>query len=160
MNKDVVKRAAMALHVMLLAAAVPTWAHHSFAVYDLKETKSAEGVIREFNFGAPHSTATFIITDAKGKSSALTLQGAAPVALSRAGFKPRDFSKGTKVEISWHPVRNGGPEGALIMMKLPDGRVFKDQESSGLGGPPGGGPGAGGPPPGGQPPAGLPPQGS
>lgn len=150
MSTDLVKRAVLTLHVALLAIAVPTWAHHSFAVYDLKQTKSAEGVIKEFNFGAPHSTATFIIKDANGKTSALTLQGAAPAALSRAGFKPRDFSKGTKVEISWHPVRNGGPEGALVTMKLPDGRVYKDMESSGLAGPPpGGGPGAGGPPPGG-----------
>lgn len=144
MNKVVVKRVAVALHAALLAVAVPTWAHHSFAVYDVNKTKTAEGIIKEFNFGAPHSTATFLIKDASGKSSAVTLQGAAPAALSRAGFKPRDFSKGTKVEISWHPVRNGGPEGALVMMKLPDGRVFKDQESSGLGGPP---PGASAAPP-------------
>ena len=143
MNKTVEKRAAKALYAALLVAALPSWAHHSFAVYNVNETKSAEAVIREFNFGAPHSTATFIVKDAKGKIGPLTLQGAAPAALARAGFKARDFTKGTKVQITWHPVRSGGPEGALISLQLPDGRVFKDQESSGLGGPPGGGPPAG-----------------
>jgi hypothetical protein len=159
MNNDVVKRAVMALQAALLAVAMPTWAHHSFAVYDMKITKSADGVIKEFNFGAPHSTATFIIQDANGRYSALTLQGAAPAALARAGFQARDFSKGTKVHISWHPVRTGGPSGALISMKLPDGRVYEDMGIRGLGAPPpGGGPGAGGPPPGGGPPGAVPPQ--
>lgn len=112
-----------------VALTFPAAAHHSFAVYDLTQTKTAAGTIKEFNFGAPHSTATFTIMGPDGKSQNLTLQGAAPAALSRAGFKPRDFSKGTQVEISWHPVRTGGPEGAMIMLKLSDGRVFNDEES-------------------------------
>lgn len=115
-----------------LAPAFPAAAHHSFAVYDTTQTKTAAATIKEFNFGAPHSTATFTIEGPGGKSQNLTLQGAAPSALTKAGFKARDFSKGTKVQITWHPVRTGGPEGAMISLKLADGRIFDDQETQGI----------------------------
>jgi len=153
MKKDTIVKSATALTAVLaVSLALPAAAHHSFAVYDTKQTRSAEGTIKEFNFGAPHSSATFMIKGPDGKPQELTLQGAAPSALLRAGFNARDFSRGTKVELTWYPVKNGGPEGAMITMKLADGRLFKDQEARGAGGgPPGGGPPGDGPPGGGPP---------
>lgn len=132
MSEGMIKQFGALMLAFTVALTFPAAAHHSFAVYDLTQTKTAAATIKEFNFGAPHSTATFTIKGSDGKSQNLTLQGAAPSALSRAGFKPRDFSKGTQVEISWHPVRTGGPEGAMITLKLADGRVFNDQETQGI----------------------------
>lgn len=142
---------------LALTLAYPAAAHHSFAVYDMVSKKSAEGTIKEFAFGAPHSTLRFIVKGADGKPHDLTLIGAAPGALRKAGFKPQDFSKGTKVQVTYHPVKNGAPEGAMLSITLPDGRVFMDQEvrggggappagaAAGTGGSPGGAPGAAGP---------------
>lgn len=120
--------------IPLACAALPAWAHHSFAVYDMQATKSAEATIKEFHFGAPHSTVRFVVKGANGTPQDLTLIGAAPSALQRAGFKAQDFSKGTKVQITWHPVKNGAPEGTMLSITLPNGRVFMDNEVRGAGG--------------------------
>lgn len=132
MSKGMIRESAWAMY-MALVMAMPVAAHHSFAVYDATQTKTAQATIKEFNFGAPHSSATFMIIGSDSKSQPLNLQGAAPAALKRAGFSPKDFAKGTKVEISWFPVKDGGPAGALRTLKLADGRTFIDHESDRVG---------------------------
>jgi len=117
--------------IAILSIAVvggPATAHHSFAPYDMTRTLSAPAVIKDFHWGAPHSAASFVIKDADGKEQILTLQGAAPGMMARAGFNPRDMRRGLKVEITWHPLRSGARGGTLMSMKLPDGRVYKDTE--------------------------------
>lgn len=117
----------------LAATALSTFAgtaaaHHSYAPYDMTKTVKAAATIKEFYWGAPHSSASFVIRGEDGQPQNLTLQGAAPNTMLRAGFNPRDMRRGIEVEITWHPMRNGKPGGTLATMKLPDGRVFKDNE--------------------------------
>jgi hypothetical protein len=106
----------------------PATAHHSFAPYDMTRTLSAPAVIKDFHWGAPHSAASFVIKDAEGNGQTLTLQGAAPGMMARAGFNPRDMRRGVKVDITWHPLRSGARGGTLVTMKFQDGRVYKDTE--------------------------------
>ena len=117
--------------IAILSIAVvggPATAHHSFAPYDMTKTLSAAAVIKDFHWGAPHSAASFVIIDAKGKEQNLTLQGAAPGMMARAGFNPRDMRRGVKVDITWHPLRSGAAGGTLMTMKFPDGKVYADTE--------------------------------
>lgn len=113
--------------VLSMAIAVPAAAHHSFALYDMSKTMSAKAVIKDFHWGAPHSSASFVIKDGSGPGRILTLQGAAPARMMRAGFNPKDMHRGMNVEIAWHPLRNG-EGGSLMAIKFPDGRTFKDDE--------------------------------
>jgi len=114
--------------MLLMAIAAPVSAHHSFGGYDMKKTITAEATIKEFRWGAPHSAAVFVIKNAKGKQEEVVVASAAPSMFVKQGFKPKDFRVGDKVEISWHPSRNGATGGILSTMKLPDGRTFKDTE--------------------------------
>jgi hypothetical protein len=47
---------------------------------------------------------------------------ASPASLTRQGLL-RDFKKGDKMEITWHPAKSGAIGGALATMKLADGHV-------------------------------------
>jgi hypothetical protein len=49
---------------------------------------------------------------------------------------PRDFHRGDKVTVTYHPNTSGGSGGALATMTLPDGKMYKDTEVA-AGGPPG-----------------------
>ena len=118
----------LAMVVVMTAAGGPAGAHHSFAPYDMAQLKSAQATVKDFHWGAPHSSASFVMNDAGGKQQILTLQGAAPAAMARAGFNPKDVRRGMKVEITWHPLRSGTPGGTLATIKFPEGRVFKDSE--------------------------------
>ena len=131
---------------VILAAGLtaPVSAHHSFAGYDMTKTMSAPATLKEFRWGAPHSMVVFVIKGADGKPQEVTMASASPAALNRAGFKPRDFKVGDKMEVTWHPSKSGAVGGTLVGMKLADGRKFGDAEfgPGGIGNP-GGGPGGG-----------------
>lgn len=105
-------------------------AHHSAAGYDFNKTESAQATIKEFRWGAPHSSIVITIKGANGRPEDVALASAAPTSFVRQGFKPKDFRIGDKVEIAWHPTKNGNPGGILETMKLGDGRVFKETEFS------------------------------
>lgn len=107
---------------------MPAVAHHSFAGYDLTQTLTGSATIKEFRWGAPHSTGVFVIKSKDGKESELTLASSSPTSFLRQGFNPRDFKVGEKVDLSWHPSKSGAPGGLMAGMKLKDGRVFNEKE--------------------------------
>lgn len=114
---------------MLVAVwSVPLSAHHSFSGYDMEKTLSAQATLKEFRWGAPHSTVVFVIKGADGKPQDVTMGSAAPASFAKQGFRPRDFKAGDRMEITWHPSKNGSAGGTLATLKLPDGRKFGDSE--------------------------------
>ena len=94
----------------------------------MTKTLSAPATIKEFRWGAPHSSAVFTIKGKDGKPENVTIASAAPTMFVKQGFKPKDFRVGDQVEIVWHPTRSGKSGGIISTIKLPDGRTFKDTE--------------------------------
>jgi hypothetical protein len=103
---------------------IPSHAHHSFAAYDQKLTKTVSGTLEEFDWNAPHSGITVAYLNEQRAAEQVSVTTASPAVISRQGFKSKDFLVGTKVTLSWHPNRNGEPGGELVEMKLEDGRVL------------------------------------
>jgi hypothetical protein len=136
--------------IVALAAllAVPASAHHSFNAYDMRKVLSASGTIKEFRWGAPHSSMVLIYKDASGKPAQMIIVSGSPLSFSKQGMAPRDFHSGDKVTVSYHPNINGDPGGALATLSLPNGKKYSDAEAAaaGPGAPgvaaPGGAPGA------------------
>jgi hypothetical protein len=89
--------------LVAVAVAAPALAHHSAAGYDLTQIYSAQATIKEFRWGAPHSSGVFVVKGKDGKDQELTIATATPGALIKRGFKVKDFKVGEKVEIAWHP---------------------------------------------------------
>jgi len=108
----------------------PVFAHHSAAGYDMTKTETAQATIKEFRWGAPHSTAIFVFKGPKGEPQEIVTSSAAPAMFIKQGFKPKDFKVGDKVEIAWHPIRSGALGGILSKIKFDDGREFNDQEAA------------------------------
>jgi hypothetical protein len=114
--------------LILIAAAGPVSAHHSAAGYDITKTLTAEATLKEFRWGAPHSMVVVVIKGADGKPQEVSMASASPASLTRQGFKLRDFKRGDKLEVTWHPSKSGAIGGALAKMTLADGRTFSDEE--------------------------------
>jgi len=126
--KSFVKAIALtALAVGVVAG--PAWAHHSFNAYDMSRTVRQAGEIKEFRWGAPHASMVLAYKN-KGKDATMSVVTGSPLAFSRQGFKPRDFHKGDKVVLVYHPNVNGLPGGAMSTLILPDGRTYKDTEAA------------------------------
>ena len=109
------------LAVALVALfAGPAFAHHSFAMYDMTQTKTATGKLIRFVPGANHAQLYFEVLDADGKG--LTKDGKALVMgvetgsaaqLARLGVTVDAFPVGTIIGVVYHPLRDGRPQGAL-----------------------------------------------
>lgn len=108
---------------------MPAFAHHSFAAYDMKTVKTATGTLKEFRWGAPHSSLVLVYKD-KGKDAQMSIVSGSPLMFSKQGFAPKDFKRGDKVRVSYHPNANGAPGGALSALTLSNGRTFSDEEAS------------------------------
>ena len=100
------------------------------------------GSLKEFRWGAPHSSMVLIYLDRAGKQQTMSVVSGSPLMFAKQGFAPRDFHRGDKVTITYHPNTSGGAGGALATLTLPDGKTFKDSEAA-AGGPPGAPPPAG-----------------
>jgi len=122
----------------VLAASVgivagPAIAHHSFAAYDMNQTVSAEGTLKEFRWGAPHSSMVVIYRE-KGKERQMSIISGSPLMFSKQGLTPRDFKRGDKVKVTFHPNISGQPGGAMASVKLASGKSFSDTEAARAGG--------------------------
>jgi len=106
-------------------------AHHSAAAYDTTKTLSLAGTLKEFDFSAPHVGVRVVYTNDKGEPTEMLVSTVAPAMILAQGFKPKDFRKGQKIELTFHPYRSGAVGGDLVSMKLEDGRLLQSGPPSG-----------------------------
>src|SRR5262245_20609536 len=101
-----------ALGALALAAAVsltpPAQAHHSFsAMYDASKPVRLVGTLSKIEWTNPHS---HFYLDVKGKDGKVTpwvCEGAAPIALSRRGFRKTDIKVGDTLIVDGYLARSG-----------------------------------------------------
>jgi hypothetical protein len=105
---------------MVAMLAAPALAHHSFAMYDMTQTKSATGRLIRFIPGANHAQLHFEVIDATGttvmkdgKPSVMGVETASAAQLARRGVTVDEFPLGTVITVAYHPLRDGRPLGAL-----------------------------------------------
>jgi Family of unknown function (DUF6152) len=111
----------------------PAIAHHSFAAYNMSKIVTAEGTLKEFRWGAPHSSMVLVYA-VKGKTMQMSIVSGRPMMFSKQGFNPRDFKRGDRLKITYHPNTSGLPGGALASLRLPNGKTFSDTEAARVGG--------------------------
>ena len=116
--------------VLSSVAPVAAWAHHSFAAYNMSRTQTVTGTIREFRWGAPHSSVVVRYRAPGGGTADMAIISGSPLAFSRQGFAPRDFRSGLQVTVVYHPNTNRSPGGAMASLTMPDGRTYRDSEAA------------------------------
>jgi len=108
-------------------SAVPALAHHSAAGVDQTRTLSADATLKEFSWSAPHAQIIVTYRDENGKDVDVSVTSFAPGILIRQGFSPKDFRRGDKIKLFWHPNRNGSAGGILAKIVAADGRVLSGE---------------------------------
>ena len=129
------KLATSALIVATLLAAVPAYAHHSFAAeFDGSKPTRLVGKITRVEWTNPHSYFYVDVSDPKGKITNWGCEGAGPGALSRRGWKKGDLKIGDSIVVDGYRAKDGSHLIDARRVTLPDGRSVY-----------GGSPGDGGP---------------
>jgi hypothetical protein len=108
----------------LVLVAAPSFAHHSAVMFDDAKEITVSGTVKEFQYTNPHS---WLLVDVKNDDGSVTTWGfeaEGPSTLMRAGIRKSDFSPGTAVTITGHPMRDGRPAAAWIKATRGDGKDF------------------------------------
>jgi hypothetical protein len=110
-----------------MAAVVPAFAHHSFAIFDAEVTKVFTGVVTRVNPDANHLQIFFAPMNKEhtnvergpdGKPITWAVEMAGSAQAAKDGISVSTFQPGTIFSVGLHPLRSGDPagsrQGALI----------------------------------------------
>lgn len=108
----------------LLSASTVVQAHHSDSAVDKTKIVTVNGTIKVFSWTAPHAQIIVYTVDDKGEQVEVGISTFTPAALLLQGASPKDFRRGDKVEVSYHPNRSGALGGILVKLVGRDGKVL------------------------------------
>ena len=113
------------LLAVLAAVAVPATAHHSFAIYDMDQDISFDGVVETVKLRNPHMALTLRVTKADGTTGIVNfVEGAPANMIVRMGLDPADIAVGKPIKAVGAPRRDDPHAYFLKAIILPDGRRF------------------------------------
>lgn len=94
--------------LLLLGTALPSLAHHSFAVFfDEKANVTLTGVVEEFQFRNPHGLIRMVVKDEAGKEQVWRAETNSPSILERRGWKRDTLKAGDAITVEGWPARDG-----------------------------------------------------
>ena len=111
-----------------LCASMPSYAHHSFAMFDLSQHVLVEGRVTDWNYNNPHSWLIIEALDENGEKQTWSFEGAAPVHATRQGVTGNTFKKGEAVRVVASPLRDGRRAGAMCFVVKEDASIVRPND--------------------------------
>jgi len=99
--------------ILTLAAASPTWPHHSHGNYVEAEWTYLDGTVTEVHWMNPHSWIYLEVMEADGRPRVWALEGTSVAQLRATEWTSDNVVVGDKVSVSCHPLRDGS-RGCLL----------------------------------------------
>src|SRR5215471_4706751 len=114
----------------LLAAALPGWGHHSFAMFDLTKDVTYTGTVVEYRWENPHTHIIVKVEPGAGDPSTVgtwDVEGGATNIMGRQGWTRATFKTGDQATLVAHPMKDGSKGASLFYAVTPDGkRLYHD----------------------------------
>ena len=115
----------------MLAAAPPTLAHHSRAMFDMTRNITFRGVVKEYRWQNPHSFIVITVgSDATDPSTIGTwdVEASSINLMTSRGWNPMTYKPGDRITVVAHPSRDGSKLVLLFYAITPDGtRLYRAQ---------------------------------
>ena len=119
--------------VAVLAIAAPASAHHSFAIFDQSKMSYVSGTVKQFELVNPHTWVHLVITNNRGESAEWQFEGGSVKQLASLGWTPQTLKPGDKVQIGFHPMKDGSRGGQLMNAKTASGQKLCSNRGCGDG---------------------------
>jgi hypothetical protein len=111
--------------LVVTIAAVPVWAHHSFAAqFDDKAPVEIKGTLNKMEWLNPHTWIHVDVKQPDGKIVTWAIEGAPPNGLLRRGLRQSDFPVGVELIVHGYRAKNGTPVASGEKLAFADGRNF------------------------------------
>ncbi len=104
--------------LVLVAAAQPALAHHSFAMYDSSKTVTIKATVKSFQWTNPHIIVWLNAEQAGADPQLWSVEVSSPGAMTRAGWTRRSLQPGDKVVVELSPLRDGNRGGSLKKLTI------------------------------------------
>lgn len=112
-----------ALTLILAMMALPVFAHHSNAMFDLDNVIELKGTVKEFQFTNPHTWVQVVVADEHGMTREWSLEWGSPNNLGRQGVRPSTLPAGAEVVVRTNPMKDGSPGGLFVGARFADGKT-------------------------------------
>jgi len=111
------------LGACLLAAALPVWAHHSFAAeFDVTKPVKLQGTVTRMEWINPHSWIHIDVKNPDGTVTSWMVEGGSPNSLLRRGFTKHSLEPGTEIVVEGYQAKDGANRANGRDLTFPDGK--------------------------------------
>lgn len=104
-------------------AAVPAFAHHSFAMFDTTKQVSLQGTVKELQWTNPHCFVQMVVGDQEAPVE-WSIEMNSPLDMYRSGWRPGTFKSGDRIMVVINPTRDGTHGGSLVSAMDSTGRTL------------------------------------
>lgn len=120
------------LAVVVLAVAIPGFAHHGSVAYDnTKVVTLKDGVVTKVNWANPHVLVLFDVKDESGNVQHWVVEAGSPSAVTGEGWTNTTIQPGDKVSAYLYQVKSGKTVGRMGKLVLADGKSFGNLDLTG-----------------------------
>jgi hypothetical protein len=108
----------------LVMGSLPASAHHSLTAYNRSQSRTVEGVVKEFRFANPHARLILLVAAKDGTMKEWDFEGGGVRRLQDRGVSAKTIASGEKITVSYNPMRSGAPGGFFVGITTADGKTY------------------------------------
>jgi hypothetical protein len=116
---------ALAITLGILPGAIPCFAHHSTAMYNMAIPAAVTGVVKRLEWTNPHAFIYLEVTDEKGNELEWAVEMMSLNHLKSYGWLLDTVKPGDMITCTGGAARSGDPAMPASLIKLADGRMIK-----------------------------------
>jgi hypothetical protein len=108
----------------VLLGSLPVSAHHALTADNRNQSKTVEGVVKEFRFANPHARLILVVAAPDGTMKEWDFEGGGVRRLQGRGLTASTIAAGDKITVSYNPMRSGSPGGFFVGLTTADGKTY------------------------------------
>jgi hypothetical protein len=111
---------ALGMGVSILA--LPLFAHHGAAAYDMGKSVTLQGTVTQWVWANPHCVLQLDVTDDHGQVVQWSAETENPSSMVHYGYTKQSLKPGDHVTVTVIPAKNGKLFGRIVEVVLPNGQ--------------------------------------